>query len=310
LSVFLIVSDEAREGLTTLLPLLGAIKKQAVWIWNEKAEALGESIRQAISDRKPWSIYEAGTPGNERLIRVSEMVAEQLQEQNEAALDLEVRMVTIAEVLAVAEGMGLPLTLVAILKPSEGAPLPLLDHFDRELVETIRLAGGTASISQIAGIVQRDPIFVRKRLKVLAAFHRIVATGSRGSSRYSLPQKMRNTSECMSRAKNTNHPTVVEISDSVTSFLSGMKLLRHVRGCEECQLEYSRALRRSSDGFIFDFWIEEGLSERVAGVLAGAGIFGLPELKAALLGKIPGIGRKGAEEIRQLLDDHKEGDSD
>ncbi|MFY9825080.1 MAG: hypothetical protein WAM82_27125 [Thermoanaerobaculia bacterium] len=187
MSVFLIVSDEAREGLTTLLPLLGADKQQAVWIWNEQAEALRESIRQAISDRKPWSIYEAGMPGNESLIKVSEMVAEQFQEKGEAVLDLEVRMVTIAEALAVAAGMGLPLTLVATLKPPEGALLPLLDPFDRELVEAIRLAGGTASISQIAGFVQGDHIFVRKRLKTLAAFHRIVITGSRGSSRYSLP---------------------------------------------------------------------------------------------------------------------------
>jgi len=88
LSLFLIVSDEAREGLTTLLPLLGAVKHQVAWIWNEEAKALRESIRQVISDRKPWSIYEAGTPGNESLIRVSEMVAEQLQEQGEAVLDL------------------------------------------------------------------------------------------------------------------------------------------------------------------------------------------------------------------------------
>ena len=187
MSLFLIVSDEAREGLTTLLPLLGAVKHQVAWIWNEEAKALRESIRQVISDRKPWSIYEAGTPGNESLIRVSEMVAEQLQEQGEAVLDLEVRMVTIAEVLAVAAGMGLSLTLVATLKPPEGASPPLLDPFDRELVEAIRLAGGTASISQIAGVVRREKIFVRKRLQVLSRFRRIVTTGSRGSVRYSLP---------------------------------------------------------------------------------------------------------------------------
>ncbi|MFY9821208.1 MAG: hypothetical protein WAM82_07490 [Thermoanaerobaculia bacterium] len=48
MSLFFIVSDEAGEGLTTLLPLLGAVKHQGVaFIWNEKAEALRESIRQA-----------------------------------------------------------------------------------------------------------------------------------------------------------------------------------------------------------------------------------------------------------------------
>ena len=114
----------------------------------------------------------------------------------------------------------------------------------------------------------------------------------------------------MRSAKNTNHPTEAEISDGVISLMSGMKLLRHVLDCEECRLEYSKAIRRFSDWFIFDLWREEGLSERVAGVLAEAGIYGLSDLRAALQGKIPGIGRKGAQEIRELLDSHKEGDSD
>jgi len=107
-----------------------------------------------------------------------------------------------------------------------------------------------------------------------------------------------------------SHPSVAEISDGVICLMTGMKLLRHVLECEECRLEYSKALRRFSDWFIFDLWREEGLSERVAEVLAGAGIYGLSELRVALQGKIPGIGRKGAQEIRKLLDSHKEVDPD
>ena len=114
----------------------------------------------------------------------------------------------------------------------------------------------------------------------------------------------------MRNATSTNHPSVVEISDGVISLMTGMKLLRHVLDCGECRVEYSKAIRRFSDWFIFDLWREEGLSERVAGVLAEAGIYGLSDLKAALERKIPGIGRKGAQEIRELLDSHKEGDSD
>ena len=114
----------------------------------------------------------------------------------------------------------------------------------------------------------------------------------------------------MRSATSVSHPTVTELSDGVISLMSGMKLLRHVLGCEECRLEYSKALRRFSDWFIFDLWREEGLSERVAEALANAGIYGLSELRAAQQGKIPGIGRKGAQEIRALLDSHKEGDSD
>jgi hypothetical protein len=114
----------------------------------------------------------------------------------------------------------------------------------------------------------------------------------------------------MRSATSASHPTAAELSDGVISLMSGMKLLRHVLDCEECRLEYANAIRRFSDWYLFDLWREEGLSERVAEVLAGAGIYGLSELRAALQGKIPGIGRKGAREIRELLDSHKEGDPD
>lgn len=114
----------------------------------------------------------------------------------------------------------------------------------------------------------------------------------------------------MRNATSASHPTAAEISSGVISLMSGMKLLRHILECEECREEYSNALRRFSDWFIFDLWREEGLSERVAEALAKAGIYGLSDLRAALLGKIPGIGRKGDQEIRELLDSYKEGDSD
>ena len=113
----------------------------------------------------------------------------------------------------------------------------------------------------------------------------------------------------MSNATSASHPTVTELSEGVLSLMSGMKLLRHVLDCELCRLEYANAIRRFSDWFIFELWREKGLSERVSEALANAGIYGLPELEAAKRGKIPGIGRKGALEIRELLDSHKEGDS-
>ncbi|HSS49161.1 MAG TPA: hypothetical protein VLX28_09450 [Thermoanaerobaculia bacterium] len=110
----------------------------------------------------------------------------------------------------------------------------------------------------------------------------------------------------MRNAASASHPTVGELSDGVISLMNGMKLLRHVLDCEECRLEYAKAIRRFSDWFIFDLWREEGLSERVAEALANAGIYGLSELKATQRRKIPGIGRKGAQEIRELLESRKE----
>jgi hypothetical protein len=116
----------------------------------------------------------------------------------------------------------------------------------------------------------------------------------------------------MSLAKNTNHPTVDEVSASVISLINGVKILRHVLECNECRVGYSQVLKRCGEWFIFELWVGEGLSERVARTLVDGGILGLSDLKAAMREKekIPGIGRKGAEEIRQLLASHKEGDSD
>ena len=58
----------------------------------------------------------------------------------------------------------------------------------------------------------------------------------------------------MRNATSASHPTVTELSDGVISLMSGMKLLRHVLVCEECRLEYAKAIRRFSDWFIFDLW--------------------------------------------------------
>ncbi|MFY9825081.1 MAG: helix-hairpin-helix domain-containing protein [Thermoanaerobaculia bacterium] len=114
----------------------------------------------------------------------------------------------------------------------------------------------------------------------------------------------------MSPAKNTKHPTAVELSTGVFSLISGVKLLRHVLDCDECRAEYSTVFQSCAGWFICEFWVAEGLSERVARGLADGGILGVSDLKVAMREKLPGIGRKGAEEIRQLLASHKEGDSD
>jgi len=114
----------------------------------------------------------------------------------------------------------------------------------------------------------------------------------------------------MRSATSASHPTVTELFDGAISLMNGMKLLSHVIGCEKCLSEYSEIFRNFSGDLNFDLWREQGLSERVAKALAEAGIYGLSELRAAQRKKIPGIGRKGAQEIRELLDSHKEGDSD
>ena len=116
--------------------------------------------------------------------------------------------------------------------------------------------------------------------------------------------------ERMRKATSESHPTAAELFDGATSLIRGMKLLNHVRGCEMCLSVYSEIFSRFSDSYISGFWRDEGLSEKVTKALTDSGIYSLSELEAAHRRKIPGIGRKGAREIRDLLDRHKKSDSD
>ena len=118
---------------------------------------------------------------------VSDAVTEQLGERGEAVLDLEAKLVTLPELLEIAEGLGLSVGLVAVLKRLDGKPAPLKDQGDRDLVAAIRDLGGQASTGQILAQVGGERVKVRKRLQVLARFGRLVSTGTKGSQRYSLP---------------------------------------------------------------------------------------------------------------------------
>ncbi|MFY9824370.1 MAG: hypothetical protein WAM82_23545 [Thermoanaerobaculia bacterium] len=124
---------------------------------------------------------------DQRLIMLTKAVQEQLEEKGEAVLDLDVKMVTIAELQAVATGLGLEVGLLAVLKRRSGQPPPVVEPFDRELIGAIEALGGTASTGQLAAQLGRAAVPVRRRLQVLVRFGRLKQTGERGGARYSLP---------------------------------------------------------------------------------------------------------------------------
>jgi hypothetical protein len=133
MSLFILISEEER-GLAKMLPVLGADEQTS---WDDLLQA-GARLSKAIGGG--WSLYQIQPPDDQRLIMLTEAVQEQLEEKGEAVLDLDVKMVTIAELQAVATGLGLEVGLVAVLKRRSGQPPPVVAPFDRELIAAEKMA--------------------------------------------------------------------------------------------------------------------------------------------------------------------------
>jgi len=184
MSLFLLVPEKSR-ALVALLPLLGAENRLAAGPVPECIRALGDAADSTIT---LWSLYEVAKPDADRLVMVSEAITEQLQQEGQAVLDLEAKMVTMAELQEIATGLMLEVGFVAVLKRREGSIQPALtEPLDLELVKAIRDLGGSASTGQIASRLGFKRRQILGRLKVLAAFGRIIITGKKGGTRYSLP---------------------------------------------------------------------------------------------------------------------------
>jgi len=179
MSLFVMISEEER-GLADMLPVLGADERVS---WDDLLQA----VRTMRPGSKNWSLYQFQPPDEARLIMVTEAIQEQLEVKGEAVLDLDLKMVTIAELQAVATGLGLEVGLVAVLKRRSGQPPPVVEPFDRELIAAIEALGGTASTGQLASRLSRAAVPVRRRLQLLVRFGRLKQTGERGGARYSLP---------------------------------------------------------------------------------------------------------------------------
>ena len=185
--MFLLLAEDD-ETLPELLPMLGANKRSPrPESWSITVAVLREEARGGLNTKK-WSLFKVPPPDGDRLVMVSEAISEQLRKEGQAVLDLETKMVTVIELQAIATGMGLSMSLVAVLKPKGSQPPPLESASDRELIGAIAKFGGTASTGQIASHLGKPKVPVRRRLQVLVRFGRLKQTGQLGGVRYSIPE--------------------------------------------------------------------------------------------------------------------------
>jgi hypothetical protein len=185
--MFLLVPDDD-ETLPVLLPVLGANEcSSRPESWSITVLVLREEARGALNTKK-WSLFKLPPPDQDRLAMVSAAISEQLWEKRQAVFDLETKMVTVTEMQAIATGMGLSMSLVAVLKPKGGQLPPLEGESDRELIGAIANLGGSASTGQVAAHLGKPKVPVRKRLQVLVRFGRLKRTGRLGGVRYSIPE--------------------------------------------------------------------------------------------------------------------------
>jgi hypothetical protein len=297
MSFFLIISEPEKESHKLLLAMIGADERQSQGTWEDTASALRELAGQVVSRPKQWTAYEVGTIDDERLEMVAEAVAEKLREQGEAILDLETKLLTVSELQAVAEGMGLSIGLVAVLKPKPGPRPPLAAPLDRALIAAVRDLGGRASTGELAERVRLPKIQVRKRLQLLAKFQWLVSTGARGSRRYSLPEGKR----AMTKVSNRGHVTPDRIGEMLECITSLLPKIDHIRACQPCLAAFTKALLEKSEELRPLVWTSQGLSLRTANALARAGLLSRRELKDRELESIPGVGKASAAEIRRML---------
>ena len=131
-----------------------------------------------------WSLLEVPDADPARLSEVSRFVRERVEADGVALVDLDERLISISELHEVATGLGLAVELVAIVKDHGTGPPPLTPEY-QALLEAITVLGGrSVSTGQIARHVGEPPAKVRRRLKLLVQWRRIVRTGRLGGARY------------------------------------------------------------------------------------------------------------------------------
>jgi hypothetical protein len=94
-----------------------------------------------------------------------------------------------SELQEVANGLGLAVELVAIVKERGNPPPPLTPEYQALLEAIAALGGRSVSTGQIARHVGESQAKVLRRLRLLVHWRRVVRTGRLGGSRYSLAEE-------------------------------------------------------------------------------------------------------------------------
>jgi hypothetical protein len=105
----------------------------------------------------------------------------------------------------------------------------------------------------------------------------------------------------MTKDSNRGHLTPEQIEGMLRSITSLLPQFRHILVCKICLTEFTAALLETSEELPPLVWRSQGLSTRTANALASAGVFSRRELEGKEPDSIPGIGQRGADEIRKML---------
>ena len=182
----LLVLVPLEEGLSDpLLPLMGARERLVH----------GDSPLDfflTLSRHSAWRILQIMEPNAERLRNVAAAVAQKVQEEGEAVLDLETNLVSILEIQKVAAGLNLSVELVAVLRPmgTRKEPAPLANPIDNDLLNALAEVGAPTSMRELKRRLKvKDSPVLRERLKILETFGRITRSGKGAGVLYQLRSK-------------------------------------------------------------------------------------------------------------------------
>jgi hypothetical protein len=133
-----------------------------------------------------WNLLEVPDADPARLSEISRFVRERVEADGVALVDLDERLISISELQEAAAGLGLEVELVAVVKDHGKGPPPLPSEYQVLLDAITALGGRNVASGEIARHVGEVPAKVRRRLRLLVEWGRIVRNGRQGGSRYSL----------------------------------------------------------------------------------------------------------------------------
>jgi hypothetical protein len=187
MSFFLVVPEED-ERMAQLAGIVGATPLSSSRAMEVLVSCFGEVGGPPFSFGH-WRLLEVPDSDPGRLSEISRLVRESIEAEGVALVDLDERLISISELQEVATGLGLAVELVAIVKDHGIGPPPLTPDYQALLEAITALGGRNVSTGQIAQHVGESPAKVRRRLKLLVQWNRIVRTGRLGGSRYSLAEE-------------------------------------------------------------------------------------------------------------------------
>lgn len=177
MNLFLIVPEEgqASELAAQLAKTVGASR-----ISPHNTMAILALIGGADGTFPRWSLLKIPSAELGRLTEISQFVSQQVEANGMALVDLDERLISVAELQEAALGLGLDVELVAIVKHKGKEPSSLTPPYNAVMDALAALGGRCVSTGQIARHLGVRHDIIRRRLALLVQWRRIVQEGQKG----------------------------------------------------------------------------------------------------------------------------------